>query len=115
MIDCAQLPIPKYNQGDKVWIVAYGVQVKEAEVDCVEIKVTWFDNGYTSRQEHKVTYEINGYNYQAEQIYNSKRTAQRVLAKEKRESRQRNIEGLRRDFKDLQTRCSLHGLTIEDL
>lgn len=115
MIDCSKLPIPKYKVGDKVWVVAYGIQVKEAEIECVEIKLTWFDNGYTSRQEYKVTYEINGYNYQVEQIYNSKRTAQRVLAREKIESRQINIEQLKRDFKSLEERCSLYGLSIEDL
>lgn len=115
MIDCNKLPIPKYKVGDKVWIMAYGSQVKEAEVDCVEIKLTWFNNGYTSRQEHKVTYEINGYNYQVDQIYNSKRTAQRVLAREKIESRQINIKKLKLDFKSLKEHCSRFGLTIDDL
>lgn len=42
MIDCKQLPIPKYKVGDKVWIVDY-LNVKEVEIDCVEIKVTWFN------------------------------------------------------------------------
>lgn len=114
MIDCKQLPIPKYKLGDKVWIVDY-MSVKEVEIDCVEIKVTWFNDGYTARQESRIIYEIYGRHYQEGEFYNSKRTAQRVLSKEKIKIRQNSITELRKTFDDLKSRCSLYGLTINDL
>lgn len=117
MIDCKQLPIPKYKVGDKVWIVNY-LSVEEVEIDCVEIKGIWFDNGYTSRHEFEVKYEVSKggtVQYRENQFYNSKRTAQRVLSKEKRDIRKSNIEQLRKNLSDLKSRCSFYGLTIEDL
>lgn len=114
MIDCKQLPIPKYKLGDKVWIVDY-TSVKEVEIDCVEIKVTWFNDGYTTRQESCIIYKIYGGHYQEGEFYNSKRTAQRALSKEKIKMRQNSITELRKTLSGLKSLCSLYGLTIDDL
>lgn len=117
MIDCKQLPTPKYKVGDRVWIVDY-LSVKEVEIDCVEINGRWFDNGYTSKQEFEVKYEVckgGMVQYRENQFYHSKRTAQRVLSKQKIEMRQQNMEELRKNFNYVKARCSLYGLTIEDL
>jgi len=117
MIDCKQLPVPKYKVEDRVWIVNY-FSVKEVEIDCVEIKGRWFDNGHTSRHDFEIMYETLGgghIQYKENQFYNSKRTAQRVLSKQKIEMRQQNIEELRKNLASLKSRCSLYGLTIDDL
>lgn len=116
MIDCKKLPIPKYKVGDKVWIVNC-LSIAEVEIKHVEMEVRWFDSGYTSRQEYDIEYEVTTVwgSYTEKQLYTSKRTAQRVLSKQKVEEKQTRINELRNNLALLKSRCSSYGLTIDDL
>lgn len=116
MIDCKKLPIPKYKIGDKVWVANY-LSVEEHTITEVHIKGGWFDNGYTSRQEFTIHYETNKHvcQYTENQFYNSKRTAQRVVAKTKLKIRQDSIQSLKEDLKSIRRRCKYFDLTIDDL
>lgn len=115
MMDINKIPVPKYKVEDKVWIVDYS-SIKQIQISCVIIKGMWFDNGYTSRHEFKVTYEsCYGLTHSEDQFYNSKRTAQRRLAEYKIKERSDRIDTLRRDINNIQIRCKNLGLTIDDL
>lgn len=116
MIDCKQLPIPKYKIGDKVWIVDYNI-IKECEISEVSIKGIWFDNGYTSRHDFEVKYELSNSwgNRQEKFLYGSKRTAQRILQKQKEKERENIIQTMKDDYKRLQLRLKRYDLKLEDL
>lgn len=117
MIDCKKLPVPKYKVGDRAWILNYD-SVKEVEVNCVLIKINWFDNGYTSRQEHFVTYELSGgvfSEYSEKQIYATKRSAQRVLRKNMKKREQEILEDLKQRVINIKERCLQYGLQFDKI
>lgn len=116
MIDPNKIPKPKYKVGDKVWIVDYH-SVKEVEISEVRIEGVWFDNGVISKHDFKIGYEISTTwgTRREDQLYNSKRTAQRVLQKNKIEEVAEQLKQARQDKLSLQRRCTSLGLTIDDL
>lgn len=58
-LDLSVLPLPKYKVDDEVWVI-YCDECTKLTVSEVDYKMFWFDNGYTSRHEIEIDYDISG-------------------------------------------------------
>lgn len=117
MIDINKIPVPKYKVGDTVW-TANSWGIKEHVVQSVFIKGQWFDNGYTSRHEFEVLYELSSHwsgVHRESYLLGSKRTAQRKASIYKKEAEQNRLKMLSNDYKDIMLRIKNENLKPEDL